>query len=51
MSNSVELTDAQTRLARARDNNLAALYLFNLARIDVAAATGSMEQAVKGMVK
>lgn len=51
VSNSVELTDAQTRLARARDNNLAALYLFNLARIDVAAATGSMEQAVKGMVK
>jgi outer membrane protein TolC len=51
VANSVELTDAQTRLARARDNNLAALYLFNLARIDVAAATGSMEQAVKGMVQ
>lgn len=48
---SVELTDAQTRLARARDNNLSALYLFNLARIDVAAATGNMEQAVKGMVR
>ncbi|WP_162179856.1 TolC family protein [Bryobacter aggregatus] len=51
VANSVELTDAQTRLARARDNNLGALYLFNLARIDVAAATGSMEQAVAGMVK
>jgi outer membrane protein len=51
VGNSVELTDAQTRLARARDNNLAALYLFNLARIDVAAATGNMQQAVKGMVQ
>lgn len=51
VANSVELTDAQTRLARARDNNLAALYLFNLARIDIAAATGNMAQAVKGMVR
>ncbi|MBM3759113.1 MAG: TolC family protein [Acidobacteria bacterium] len=51
VASSVELTDAQTRLARARDNNLAALYLFNLARIDVAAATGTMEQAVKGMAR
>lgn len=51
VANSVELTDAQTRLTRARDNNLAALYLFNLARIDVASATGNMEQAVKGMVQ
>jgi len=51
VANSVELTDAQTRLARARDNTLSALYLFNLARIDVAAATGTMEQAVKGMIR
>jgi outer membrane protein len=51
VANSVELTDAQTRLARARDNQLAAIYQFNLARIDVAAATGTMSQAVKGMVQ
>ena len=51
VANSVELTDAQTRLTRARDNHLSALYLFNLARIDVAAASGSMHQAVSGMVK
>lgn len=47
----VELTDAQTRLSRARDNNLVALYLFNLARIDVASASGNISQAVKGMVQ
>lgn len=51
VANSVEVTDAQTRLTRARDNSLSALYLFNLARIDVAAASGAMQQAVSGMVK
>lgn len=49
VSNSLELTDAQTRLARARDNHLAALYQFNLARIDLAAATGSIQEAVRSM--
>lgn len=51
VATSVELTDAQTRLSRARDNNLTAISMFNLARIDVAAATGNMQQAVKGMVR
>ena len=51
VANSVEVTDAQTRLTRARDNSLSALYLYNLARIDVAAASGAMQQAVSGMVK
>jgi len=51
VASSVELTDAQTRLTRARDNSLSALYLYNLARIDVAAASGAMQQAVSGMVK
>ncbi|MBZ2183655.1 MAG: TolC family protein [Bryobacter sp.] len=50
VASGVELTDAQTRLARARDNQLAALSQFNLARIEVAAATGTMETAAKGMV-
>jgi outer membrane protein len=51
VASSIELTDAQTRLARARDNQLAALMQFNLARIEVAAATGTMETAAKGMVR
>ncbi len=49
VANSLELTDAQTRLARARDNHLAALYQFNLARIDLATATGSIQEAVRSM--
>lgn len=51
VASSIELTDAQTRLERARDNQLAALSLFNLARIEVAAATGTIETAMKGMVR
>jgi outer membrane protein TolC len=47
VANSLELTDAQTRLARARDNHLTALYQFNLARIDLAAATGAIQEAVQ----
>lgn len=47
VANSLELTDAQTRLARARDNHLAALYQYNLARIDLAAASGGIQDAVR----
>jgi outer membrane protein TolC len=43
VSNSVEVTDAQTRLARARDNRVSALYNYNLARIDLGAATGTIQ--------
>lgn len=49
VANSLELTDAQTRLSRARDNHLAALYEFNLARIDLAAATGTIQEAVRNL--
>jgi outer membrane protein TolC len=42
VTTSVEVTDAQTRLARARDNRTAALYLFNQARIDYGQATGTI---------
>ena len=51
VASSVELTDAQTRLARARDNDLSATYQFNLARIDLAAATGAISGAVKRMTQ
>lgn len=40
VANSLEVTDAQTRLERARDNQTAALYLYNVARVDLAQATG-----------
>ena len=42
MTNSIEVTDAQTRLDRARDNQVIALYDYNLARIDLATATGTI---------
>jgi len=46
VSNSVEVTDAQTRLARARDNRVNALYNYNLARIDLGAATGTIQSMI-----
>jgi outer membrane protein TolC len=43
----LEVTDAQTRLERARDNQTAALYSYNLARVDLAQATGSVRRMVQ----
>jgi outer membrane protein len=47
VSNSVEVTDAQTRLARARDNRVNALYNHNLARIDLGSATGTIQSLIQ----
>ena len=47
VANSLEVTDAQTRLERARDNQTAALYQHNVARIDLAQAMGRVRQAVQ----
>src|SRR5215471_7842881 len=46
VSNSLEVTDAQTRLIRAQDNQIAALYAYQLARVDLAAATGTIGEFV-----
>ncbi len=46
VANSIEVTDAQTRLDRARDNQIAALYDYNVARIDLATATGKIQEYV-----
>jgi outer membrane protein len=43
----VEVTDAQTRLERARDNRLAALYSFNVAKVDLAQATGKVRATLQ----
>src|SRR5215472_3414298 len=43
----VEVTDAQTRLARARDNRTAALYNYNVARLDLAQAMGAVRRMVQ----
>ena len=47
VANSLEVTDAQTRLDRARDNQIAALYSHNLARLELAAATGAIQEYVQ----
>lgn len=47
VSNSVEFTDAQNRLERARDNHISALFSFNLARIDLSVATGTIRQILQ----
>ena len=47
VATSVEVTDAQTRLERARDNQTAALYNYNVARIDLAQAMGRVRSTVQ----
>jgi outer membrane protein len=42
VATSEEVIDAQTRLQRARDNQLNALYDYNAARLDLATATGTI---------
>ncbi len=42
VGSSIEATDAQTRLQRARDNRIAALFNYNLAGIELATATGTI---------
>jgi outer membrane protein len=44
---SVEVTDAQTRLERARDNRTDAIYAYNLARLDLAQAMGRVRSTVQ----
>jgi outer membrane protein len=46
VANSLEVTDAQTRLVRARDNLIVALYNYNVSRIDLATATGKIQEYV-----
>jgi outer membrane protein len=43
----VEVTDAQSRLERARDNQTAALYNYNVGRIDLAQAMGAVRHSVE----
>ncbi len=47
VANSLEVTDAQTRLDRARANQIDALYSHNLARLELATATGAIQEYVQ----
>ncbi len=44
---SVEVTDAQTRLQRARDDRILALYYYNLSRIDLGTAMGTIRRMIQ----
>jgi outer membrane protein len=44
VANNIEVIQAQDSLARANDNQIAALYRFNQARADLARALGQMEK-------
>ena len=48
VTNSVEVTDAQNRLARARDNRIAALFNHESARLDLGQAMGTIRGMVAG---
>jgi outer membrane protein TolC len=43
VANNIEVISAQDQLARANDNQIAALYRYNQSRADMARATGQME--------
>jgi outer membrane protein TolC len=43
VANNIEVITAQDELARANDNQIAALYRYNQSRADLAHATGQMQ--------
>ena len=47
VASSLEVTDAQTRLERARDNRIAALFNHSVARFDLGQATGTIMAMVQ----
>ncbi len=47
VAGSLEVTDAQTRLERARENRIAALFAHNLARLDLARAMGAVRRTIQ----
>jgi outer membrane protein len=47
VTNSVEVTDAQNRLARARDNRIAALFNYGQARVDLMLSMGTIGSLVQ----
>jgi outer membrane protein TolC len=45
LSTNLDVTDAQNRLTRARENRISALYHYNAARIELLAAMGTIRLA------
>jgi len=47
MAPGIEVTDAQTRLQRAKENRIDALFSHNLARIELALAMGNIRSIIQ----
>jgi outer membrane protein TolC len=47
VASSLEVTDSQTRMERARDNQIAALFAYNSARIDLGKAMGNLQSMIQ----
>jgi outer membrane protein TolC len=47
VTSSLEITDAQTRLERARENRIAALFSYHAARIDLGQAMGAIRRMIQ----
>jgi outer membrane protein TolC len=47
VSYGLEVTDAQTRMERARNNHIEALYNYNLARIELEEALGQVRSRIR----
>jgi len=47
VANGLEVTDAQTRLERARDNRVAALFSYNQARLDLGQSMGKIREMIR----
>ena len=47
VTTSIEVADAQTRMERARSNQIAALFNYNLARVDLGQAMGAVQEMIE----
>jgi outer membrane protein TolC len=47
ITSSIEVTDAQTRLERARENQITALFDYNLERINLGEAMGTIRSMIQ----
>ncbi len=47
ITSSLEVTDAQTRLERARENQITALFNYNLERINLGEAMGTIRSMIQ----
>jgi len=47
VASSLEVTDSQTRMERARDNQISALFAYNAARIDLGKAMGNLQSMIQ----